>query len=97
MVNIEKEITNLDSRLNDLRVLKQLIVHHRLHKIARDNFEEEFERKILYTIMDEAPKSISELANKLNEKPSYIRNTLNNIINKLWPWKWEEISFYSNE
>lgn len=83
LVNIEKEITNLDSRLNDLRALKQLIVH-RLHKIARNNFEEEFERKILHTIMDEAPKSISELANKLNEKPSYIKNTLNKMNNKLY-------------
>src|ERR671918_2294991 len=83
LVNIEKEITNLDSRLNDLRALKQLIVH-RLHKLARDNFEEEFERKILHTIIDEAPKSISELANKLNEKPSYIKNTLNKMNNKLY-------------
>src|ERR687897_1196437 len=83
LVNIEKEITNLDSRLNDLRALKQLIVH-RLHKIARDNFEEEFERKILHTIMDEAPKSISELANKLNEKPPYISKTLNRMNNKLY-------------
>ena len=34
--------------------------------------------------MDETPKSISELANKLNEKPSYIRNTLNKMNNKLY-------------
>ena len=83
LANIDKEITNLDSRLNDLRALKQLIVH-RLHKIAKDNFEEEFERKILHTIMDEAPKSISELANKLNEKPPYISKTLNRMNNKLY-------------
>jgi len=66
-----------------LRALKQLIVHH-LHKIAKDNFEEEFERKILHTIMDESPKSISELANKLNEKPPYISKTLNRMNNKLY-------------
>jgi ArsR family transcriptional regulator len=83
LANIDKEITNLDSRLNDLRALKQLIVH-RLHKIAKDNFEEEFERKILHTIMDEAPKSISELANKLNEKPPSISKTLNRMNNKLY-------------
>src|ERR671912_1805846 len=83
MANIEKEINNLDSRLNDLRALKQLIVH-RLHKIAKDNFEEEFERKILHTIVDDAPKSISELANTLNEKPSYISKTLTRMNNKLY-------------
>src|ERR671922_2754389 len=54
--NIEKEISTLDSRLNDLRALKQLIVR-RLHRIAKDNFEEEFERKIVHTIIEEAPES----------------------------------------
>jgi len=83
MTNVEKEINNLDSRLNDLRALKQLIVY-RLHKIAKDNFEEEFERKILHTIVDDAPKSISELANTLNEKPSYISKTLTRMNNKLY-------------
>ncbi|MDQ3840038.1 MAG: transcriptional regulator, partial [Thermoproteota archaeon] len=83
LANIEKEISNLDSRLNDLRALKQLIAH-RLHKIAKDSFEEEFERKILHTIMDNAPKSISELANKLNEEPSYISKTLARMNNKLY-------------
>jgi ArsR family transcriptional regulator len=81
--SIEKEIYTLDSRLNDLRALKQLIVHH-LHKIAKDNFEEEIERKVLHTIMDEAPKSVSELANELNEKRSYISKILNRMNNKLY-------------
>ena len=80
---IEKEISNLDSQLNDLRALKQLIVS-RLHKIAKDNFEEEFERKILHTIVGESPKSISELAEKLNEKPSHVKNTLIGMNKKLY-------------
>jgi ArsR family transcriptional regulator len=83
LTNIEKKISALDSRLNDLRALKQLIVR-RLHRIAKDNFEEEFERKILHTIIEEAPQSISELANKLNEKPSRIRNTLHSMNKKLY-------------
>ena len=83
LTRIEKEISNLDSRLNDLRALKQLIVN-RLHKIAKDNFEEELERRILHAIIGGSPKSVSELANKLNEKPSHIRNTLNNMNNKLY-------------
>jgi ArsR family transcriptional regulator len=83
LTEIEKEISNLDSRLNDLRALKQLIVS-RLHKIAKDNFEEEFERKILHTIVGESPKSVSELAEKLNEKPTRIRNTLTGMNKKLY-------------
>lgn len=83
LIRIEKEISNLDSRLNDLRALKQLIVN-RLHKIAKDNFEEELERRILHTIIGESPKSVSELANRLNEKPSRIRNTLNEMNKKIY-------------
>jgi ArsR family transcriptional regulator len=55
LTKIEKAISALESRLNDLRTLRQLIVRH-LHKIAKDNFEEEFERKILHTIMKETPE-----------------------------------------
>lgn len=83
LVRIEKEISNLDSRLNDLRALKQLIVN-RLHKIAKDNFEEELERRILHTIIGESPISVSELARKLNEKPSRIRNALNEMNKKIY-------------
>jgi ArsR family transcriptional regulator len=83
LIRIEKEISNLDSRLNDLRALKQLIVN-RLHKIAKDNFEEELERRILHTIIGESPKSISELASKLNEKPSRIRNAINEMNKKIY-------------
>jgi ArsR family transcriptional regulator len=83
LIRIEKEISNLDSRLNDLRALKQLIVN-RLHKLAKDNFEEELERRILHTIIGESPKSISELASKLNEKPSRIRNALNEMNKKIY-------------
>ena len=83
LTKIEMEISNLDSRLNDLRALKQLIVS-RLHKIAKDNFEEEFERKILHTIVGESPKSVSELAEKLNEKPTHVKNTLHRMNKKLY-------------
>jgi ArsR family transcriptional regulator len=83
LTKIEKEIYILDTRLNDLRALKQLIVS-RLHKIAKDNFEEEFERKILHTIVGESPKSVPELANKLNEKQSNVTKTLHRMNKKLY-------------
>ena len=77
------EISNLDSRINDLRALKQLIVS-RLHKIAKDNFEEEFERKILHTIAGESPKSVSELASRSNEKQSNVTKTLHRMKKQLY-------------
>jgi predicted transcriptional regulator len=92
--NIEKEISTLDSRLNDLRALKQLIVR-RLHRIAKDNFEKELERKILHTIIEDAPQSISEIAHKLNEKPSHVRNTLHSINKKLYGKEYEEKTLFT--
>ena len=84
----------MDSRLNDLRALKQLIVR-RLHRIAKDNFEKEFEHKILHTIIEETPQSISEIANKLNAKPSRVRNTLHSINKKLYGKEYEEKTLFT--
>ena len=75
------KISNLDSRLNDLS-LKQLIVS-RLHKIAKDNFKEEFERKMLHAITGESPKSIVEVVNKMNEKQSNVTKTFHRMNKKL--------------
>ena len=94
LTKIEMEISNLDSRLNDLRALKQLIVS-RLHKIAKDNFEEEFERKILHTIVGDSPKSVSELANKLNEKQSNVTKTLHRMNKKLYGNEHEHKALFS--
>jgi ArsR family transcriptional regulator len=81
LVNIEKQISNLESHLNDLRALKQLVLH-RLHEIGRDNFQH-LERRILYSIIEESPRSVSELADLLNEKESHIKNALTSMHNKL--------------
>jgi ArsR family transcriptional regulator len=83
LADIEKEIYNLDSQLNDLQALKQLILQ-RLHKICKDNFEEQFQRKVLHTVIEESPNSISELAYKVNERESHVRNTLNSMDKKLY-------------
>ena len=45
-------------RLNDLIALKQLVVHH-LHKVAKDNLEQELECKILHTIVGVSSQSLS--------------------------------------
>ena len=83
LADIEKEIYNLDSQLNDLQALKQLILQ-RLHKICKDNFEEQFQRKVLHTVIEESPNSISELAYKVNERESHVRNTLTSMDKKLY-------------
>ena len=94
MTKIQSEISTLESRLNDLRALRQLIVHH-LHKIAKDNFEEEFERRILHTIMNETPQSVSELANILKERPLRVRNTLNRMNKKIYGNKYDQKTLFT--
>ncbi|MEW5840765.1 MAG: helix-turn-helix domain-containing protein [Thermoproteota archaeon] len=64
LAGIEEEISDLESRLNDLRALKQLVLH-RLHEIGQDVFDEE-ERGVLYKIVEESPRSVSELSGMLN-------------------------------
>jgi ArsR family transcriptional regulator len=71
LISIDEEISHLESHLIDLRALRQQILH-RLHEIGADNFEGE-ERRVLYTIVKESPKSLAELSNMLDEKESDLR------------------------
>ena len=83
--DLDNEISNLESRLNDLRALKQLILQ-RIHKIGKDNFDL-LERRILYSIViragQKSPNSVNDLADMLNEKESHVRNALATIHSKI--------------
>jgi ArsR family transcriptional regulator len=69
LTDLDNEISNLESRLNDFRAVKQLILH-RIHEIGKDNFDL-LERRILYSIIiregEKYPKSIYDLADMLND------------------------------
>lgn len=79
--DIEAEISSLESRLNDLHALKQLILS-KLHKIGINSFEED-ERKILYKIVTESPSSIAELSDMMGEKESSLKTTVDKMLNKM--------------
>jgi ArsR family transcriptional regulator len=79
--DIETEMSALESRLNDLRALKQLILN-KLHKIGMDDFEED-ERKILYMIVKESPSSIAELSDLIDEKESDLRTIISGMRKKM--------------
>ena len=70
---IEKEITDYESKINDLQALRQLILQD-IHKIGNDNFEF-LERRILYSFLDKniPPSSVAELTDILNENEIDIR------------------------
>ena len=59
--------SHLESSMNDLRAIKQLILH-RIHEIGKDNFD--LLERILYSIIiraEEKSKSIYDLADMLND------------------------------
>lgn len=78
---IEVETSSLESRLSDLRALKQLILA-KLHEIGMENFEED-ERRVLYSIVKESPSSITQLSDILGEKESNLKSTMNSMRNKI--------------
>lgn len=81
LAKIEQEIEALESRLNDLYALRQLILS-KLHKIGMASFEED-ERRVLYRIVEESPTSISELSEMLSEKESDLKNLIREMKEKM--------------
>lgn len=81
LADIEKEILTLESRLSDFLAIKQLILR-RLHEIGADSFEED-ERRTLYKIVIESPRSLAELADIMDEKESNLRDRVTEMRSKV--------------
>jgi ArsR family transcriptional regulator len=82
--NIEREMNDLELRLNELRSLKQLALC-RIHELGKRNFGH-LERKVLNCVITAAvdsTKSVSQIAAVLNENESNVRNALAGICNRL--------------
>ena len=76
---IDKEISNFESKINDLQALRQMILRD-IHKIGKDNFEF-LERQIIYSFVDKLThSSVAELTNILNENETDIKNSVKNLI-----------------
>ncbi len=77
---IEKEISDHESKINDLQALRQLILQD-IHKIGNDNFEF-LERRIIYSFLDKniPPSSVAELTDILNENEIDINKSVKNLI-----------------
>ena len=81
LADVEDRISALELQLNDLRALKQLILN-RLHKIGMDSFEQD-ERRIIYKIVEESPRSIAELSKIMGEKESDLKGVIKEIRNRM--------------
>jgi len=83
----EEQILHLESRLNDLRALKQAIIK-KIHGIEKENFDD-IERRLICSIMEgpmcrkEEQLTISELAEILDKNERTIKNALFRITDKL--------------
>ncbi|HET7390818.1 MAG TPA: ArsR family transcriptional regulator [Nitrososphaeraceae archaeon] len=93
--HIEDEILNLESHVNDLRALKQLIIKE-LHEIGREILTGHLERQVLYKIIEERGeriegkrerrvnrKSIYDLSKTLDQNESRIKDAVAKINSKL--------------
>ena len=74
------EISDHESKINDLQALRQLILQD-IHKIGNDNFEF-LERRIVYSFIDKniPHSSVAELTDILNENETDINNSVKNLI-----------------
>ena len=81
LYDIEKEISTLESHLNDLYALRQLVLS-RLHKIGTTSFEQN-ERRVLYKIVEESPKSIGELSDLMGQRESNLKALLTHMRSKI--------------
>jgi ArsR family transcriptional regulator len=84
---VEEQILHLETRLNDLRALKQNIIK-KIHETEKVNFDD-IERRLMCLIMEryalqkEEQLSISELAEILDLKENTIKNAVARITDKL--------------
>ena len=83
----EGQILHLESRLNDLRALKQAIIK-KMHDIEKDNFDD-IERRLMRLLLEgpmhlnEEKLTISDLAEILDKNERTIRNALSRITDSL--------------
>ena len=83
----EEQILHLESRLNDLRALKQAIIK-KIHGIEKENFDD-IERRLICSVMEwpicrnEEQLTISELAEILDKNEKIVKNALSRITDKL--------------
>ena len=74
---IEKEIFELESRLQKLRETRQVLLHE-TNKIGKSDFNR-IERKVLYDLMTEKKSSVSSISNRVHENNVDVRNALDQI------------------
>ena len=81
LTDIEGEISVLESRLNDLYALRQMVLS-KLHRIGMTTFKSN-ERRLLYKIVEESPRSIAELSDLVGENESNLKGLIREMRSKV--------------
>ena len=89
LAEMNEEIENLQGRINDLKVIRQIIMH-KIHQIGKDNFSD-MERRIVYTMMRDKPSSLIELAKTLGENKFEVKTALKDLQNKMHSGKMRDL------
>jgi ArsR family transcriptional regulator len=58
------------------------LVLDKLHQIGRDSFDSG-ERKVLYKILKDSPRSVSELSDLIDKKESSLRSIITSMKSKM--------------
>lgn len=75
--DIEKEIFDLETRLQKLRESRQVLLH-KTNKIGFSDFNR-IERKVLYDLMTEKKSSVSSISNRVHENNTDVKSALDKI------------------
>ncbi len=78
---IDCEIENLQTEIDNLRDIRQVLLQ-KVHEIVKINFAH-VERKILYKIMRQAPTSVAQLSQMINEDKPEVKNGLRSLQSKM--------------
>lgn|SRR5574339_299482 len=97
LIEIEKEISTHERKINDLQALRQMILRD-IHRIGKDNFEFS-ERQIIYSFIDKHilssySSSVIELTDILNENETAIKILVKNLTTNRF--KEDKTSIFEN-
>lgn len=97
LIEIEKEISAHERKINDLQALRQMILRD-IHRIGKDNFEFS-ERQIIYSFIDKHTpssysSSVTELTDILNKNETAIKILVKNLTTNRF--KEDKTSIFEN-
>ncbi len=77
LIEVDQEILKLETRLQHLREIRQVLIH-RTNEIGKSDFNR-IERKVLYELVTEEPFSVGTISNQTEENKVDVRSAMDQI------------------